>query len=227
MAGVLACGPGAVLSHQTAATLLDLRRSSSPAIHVTTPRRANPRGLNVHRVRRLHPNDVTEHERIPVTTVPRTLLDLAAVLPVRQVIRAIEQAVRTELFDLVAIERLLGRSRGRRGARLLNAAIAEATGEPPLVNSDWERDLLDFCEDHDIPKPELNVVVEGYLVDALWRDLKLIVELDSYAFHRSRRAFEDDRRRDGALQLAGYMVLRITTLGEEAAKLLSAAVAAR
>jgi hypothetical protein len=178
-------------------------------------------------VRRLHPDDVTERERIPVTSVARTLLDLAEVLPLRQVIRAIEQAVRIELFDLGAIEALLGRSSGRHGVKPLNTALAEATGDPPFVNSDWERDLLDFCEDHDIPKPELNVLVEGFLVDALWRDLMLIVELDSWSHHRSHRAFEEDRRRDAVLQLAGYRVLRITKLDDYAAELLSAAVAAR
>jgi hypothetical protein len=118
-------------------------------------------------------------------------------------------------------------ARGANFGEPLNAALAEATGDPPFVNSDWERDLLDFCEDHDIPKPELNVLVEGFLVDALWRDLMLIVELDSWSHHRSHRAFEEDRRRDAVLQLAGYRVLRITKLDDYAAELLSAAVAAR
>jgi hypothetical protein len=226
MAAVKACGPGAALSHQSGAALSNLRRSASPIIHVTTPRRASPRGIRVHRVRPLHPDDVAIVDRVPVTSIARTLLDLADVLPLRQLIRAIEQAERLQLFDLRAIEQLLARSNGRR-VKTLRSAIAAVNGEPPRVNSDWERDLLDFCEDHDIPKPELNVIVEGYEVDALWRARKLIVELDSYAFHRSLRAFEDDRRKYAALQLAGYIVLPLTRLDDEAARMVSAADAAR
>jgi hypothetical protein len=153
---------------------------------------------------------VTVHEDIPVTSVARTSLDLAETLPLRQTIRVLEQSDRLGLFDLNALKRLLARSFGRRGVKPLTRALAEMIGEPPLINSDWERDLLDFCDDFDIPRPELNVLVEGYLVDALWRGAKVIIELDSWSHHRSRTAFEDDRERDCALQLAGYIVLRIT-----------------
>jgi hypothetical protein len=234
MAAVLACGPGAVLSHQPAADLLALRRSSSPIIHVTVPGRTRrgPEGIRVHRVRRLHPDDVAEWEGIPVTSVPRTLLDLAEVVDMRQLIRAIEQAERLRLFDLRATEELIVRSHGRRGIKPLRKALTEMDGEPPTVRSDWERDFLDFCADFGLPRPELNAIVEGYEVDALWRDAKVIVELDSYAFHRSRGAFEEDRVRDAVLQLAGYLVLRITwrrleTEPRDVAEMLSAAVAAR
>jgi putative AbiEi antitoxin of type IV toxin-antitoxin system/uncharacterized protein DUF559 len=227
MAAVKACGPNAVLSHQSAAALWGLRPSSSPVIHVTTPRRASPRGIRVHRVRRLYAEDRAVVERIPVTSVARTLLDLAGVVPPGQLIRAIEQAERLHLFDLRAIQRLLDRNHGRRGTKPLKRALAATGGDPPHVNSDWERDFLDFCADHGLPRPELNAIVEGYQVDALWRERKLIVELDSYAFHRSLRAFEEDRRRDGTLQVSGYVVLRLTRLGDEEAGLLSAAIAAR
>ena len=90
------------------------------------------------------------------------------------------------------------------------AAAAEADGVP--------REFLDFCRDHDIPRPTLNAVVHGYEVDALWKEEKLIVELDSWEFHRGRRSFEEDRRRSAALQRAGFSVLRLThrMLNEEA-----------
>jgi len=107
---------------------------------------------------------------------------------------------------------------------VLRTAIAAVTGEPPRVNSDWERDLLDFCDDHGIPRPELNVLVEGHEVDALWRDEDVIVELDSYAFHRSLRAFVDDRAKYADLQLAGYLVLPLTTLDDRAARRIAAAI---
>jgi predicted transcriptional regulator of viral defense system len=226
MAAVKACGPGAVLSHISAAALWDLIRSSSPIVHVTTPGRASPKGIRVHRVRRLHPDDVAVVDQVPVTSVARILLDLADVLQPRQLIRAIEQAERLQIFDMRAIERLLARSNGRRVA-VLRSAIAAVKGEPPRVNSNWERDLLDFCEDHGIPRPELNVIVEGHEVDALWRAKKIVVELDSWRFHRHLAAFVDDRRKIATLQLAGYLVLPLTKLGSEEAEQLSAAIAAR
>jgi hypothetical protein len=227
MAAVLACGPGAVLSHRTAAAHLGLRPVASAAIHVTTPRRANVHGVTVHQARTIHAEDRAVRDGIPVTSVARTALDCAQVMTPRELVRLLEQAERLGLFDLVAIERVLARNPRRRGAGRLRAALAEVNGDPPRVNSPWERDLLDFCVDHGIPKPELNVIVEGYEVDALWRKKRLIVELDSWTFHRSRRAFVEDRRKTSLLQLASYMVLPITALDDEAARLISAAVAAR
>jgi hypothetical protein len=210
LAAVKACGPGSALSHTGGAALSDLRRSSSAIIHVTTPNRRSPRGIRVHRVRELHPDGVTVIDGIPVTSTARTLLDLADVLQPRQLVRAIEQAERLQIFDLDAVTRLLARSNGRR-VRTLSDATGAVTGDPPRINSDWERDLFDFCDDHNIPRPELDV----------------IVELDSYAFHRSLRAFEQDRDKYADLQLAGYLVLPITRLDAAAAGRISAAVAAR
>jgi hypothetical protein len=183
--------------------------------------------LTVHRVRQLDQEDRALRDGIPVTSVARTALDCAEVLPPRDVVRLLEQAERLNLFDLIAIRHVLARNPGRRGAKPLKTALAQMEPEPPRVNSDWERDLLDFCADIGVPRPELNVIVEGYEVDALWRDKKLIVELDSWTFHRSRRAFVEDRRRMAVLQLACYVVLPITALDAAAARLLSAAVAGR
>jgi hypothetical protein len=210
MSGVLACGPDAVLSHRNAAALHDLRPMSSSVVDVTALGRRSPRGVKVHRVRRLHPDDCTVVKRIPVTGVARTALDCAEILSLRQTIRLLEQAERLGVFDLNAIEAVLARNPGRHGMRALKRAIAELSGEPAHANSDWERGFLDFCEDHNLPKPELNATVEGYVVDALWRGAKLIVELDSWSHHRSRSAFEEDRHRDAVLQIAGYVVPRIT-----------------
>src|SRR3954467_9879235 len=111
MAAVLACGPIALLSHQPAGALWEVRRSSSPVLHVTVTRpRKGPRGVAVHHVRSLHPEDVAEIDGIPVTSLARTLLDNAEVLPLRQVVRMIEEAERREIFDLGAVERLMRRS---------------------------------------------------------------------------------------------------------------------
>ena len=217
LAAVKACGLGAVLSHLSAAALWSLSRSVSAAVHVSTPRRVRPPGITVHRVAALGPGDWEMRDRIPVTSVARTLADCAETMPTRAVVRMLEQAERLGLFDLPAL----------RARPALTEALAQMAGEAPRVNSDWERDLLDWCDDIGVPRPELNVVVEGFEVDALWPAQRVIVELDSWLYHRSRRAFVHDRRKAAALQLAGYLVLPFTALDTEAARMLTAAVEAR
>ena len=212
MAGVLAAGPGARLSHRCGAAAWEVRRTSSGLVEVTVASRSRRRlrGVRVHQTRGFHPEDVTELQGIPVTSLARTLLDNAEVLPVREIVRMLEQAERLQIFDLGAMERLLARSHGRRGLKPLRVAMAAITGEPQRTNSDWERDLLDFSDAYDIPRPELNVIVERFEVDALWRHARLVVELDSWTHHRGRTAFENNREKIAALQLAGYVVLPIT-----------------
>jgi hypothetical protein len=225
MSGVLACGPGAVLSHHNAAAHLNLRKMSSAAIHVTTPRRPRIEGVVAHRVRSLHPDDCAIVESIPVTSVARTHLDMAETLALRQMIRVIEQAERIGVFDLNAIHAVMARSHGRHGVKPLQRALAAIQGEPPRTNSEWERDFLDFCVDFYIPRPEMNVIVEGHEVDAFWREEKVIVELDSYEFHRARSAFHADRAKLCALQLAGYRVLPITVLNAHTAHVIRSTLA--
>lgn len=210
-AAVLAGGPGAVLSHSAAASLWDLRAIGQAAIDVTVPargRRRQPR-IVIHQARCLDPRDVTSRERIPVTTVSRTLLDVAEILDRRQLERTFEQAERLRLLDLQALERMLARSTGRRGVRALGALVREATTAPP-TRSELERRFLEFCRSSGLPRPCVNVLVAGMEVDAHWPAQRLVVELDGHAFHRTRAAFERDRVRDARLQLAGQRVLRIT-----------------
>ena len=145
---------------------------------------------------------------IPVTSLPRTLLDLAELLPRTGLERAWEQAERLRLLDVRAVERLLARSNGR-ARRALRELVEEAL-EPPPTRSDFERDYLDLCKRTGIPRPAVNAIVEGYEVDMAWMRQKLIVELDSYTHHHTRGAFERDRERDAVLQLAGYRIVRIT-----------------
>jgi very-short-patch-repair endonuclease len=161
-------------------------------------------------VRHLDPADVTEHRGIPTTSVARTLLDLAEVIPFTQLNRALEAAERQELLDMRSIEDLLARSNGRRGTGRLRRALADHHDAD--LRSDLEARFLDLCRDAGLPLPATNVLVEGFLVDAVWREQRLIVELDGYEFHRTRAAFERDRRRDGILVGSGYRVLRFTHL---------------
>ena len=222
-AAVLACGNGAVLSHRTAADHWGLIRTSSPAIHVTVRSRNRPKvkGVAVHLTRQMTEADWTIHDGISVTSVPRTLLDLAPVVAPCELIKALEQAERLRLFDLRAFEELLGRSRGRRGAKGLRVALAELYAEAPDTKSPLEDRFFDFCLDRGLELPQLNVAIAGYCVDAAWPSKGVVVELDSRAHHTGLEAFEEDRKRDAKLQVAGHRIIRVTDhrLNDEADEL--------
>jgi hypothetical protein len=212
MAAVLACGPTALLSHRSAAALLGLLLTSGSLIDVASPGRTRHKrpGVALHRPRELHAEDRAVRDRIPVTSVARTLLDLGHVVQPRQMRRAIDEAERLGLFDLRAVERLIGRAQGHPGLRHLEVALRQYSGPPPPTRSELERRFLDLCAEAGLPRPQVNVLVQGLEVDVLWSNRRLIVELDGYAFHHDRASFEEDRKRDAALNLAGYRVLRIT-----------------
>ena len=210
MAAVLACGTDALLSHGSAAALWDLLPVAAKRIDVTAPgNRRLRRDISVHRTGQLHRDDRTQRDGIPVTTVARTLLDLAEVVRPRQLERAVDQAERLELFDLRAIEALRERSHGRHGLAALEAVLSEYGGPAP-TRSELERRFVNLCRKANLPPPAINSFIAGFEVDAAWHDERVAVELDSYGFHRTRQAFERDRARDGVLQLEGYRVLRLT-----------------
>jgi very-short-patch-repair endonuclease/predicted transcriptional regulator of viral defense system len=219
MAAVLAHGPRAVLSHWAALALWGLRPYARRAVDVTVPargRRSSDR-IAVHNVRALDPRDCTRREGIPVTTVARTLLDVAEIARPQELRHALEAAERRELLDTREIDALIARSPGRRGVAALRAAIADLVGPSPWTRSELERRFLTLVREAGLPEPQCNVLVEGVLVDTVWPAARLIVELDGYGFHRGRAQFESDRRRDAALLLAGYRVIRLTArrLAEE------------
>jgi len=210
MAAVLACGPGALLSHRSAARLWSILRISPYLTDVTTFRpRVGHDGVALHRSRRIHAEDRSVKDGIPVTSIARTLLDLAEVVPKRVLARAVEEAERLELFDRRAIDRLIGRSRGRRGLRALTAVLREYR-PPPFTRSEAERRFIELCAQAGLPRPAANLWIGEHEVDMSWPDSRLVVELDAHRTHGTRAAFERDRRRDAALQLAGYRVLRVT-----------------
>jgi very-short-patch-repair endonuclease len=156
---------------------------------------------------RLHPRDATRHHGIPVTSPARTLLDLATQLPQRDLDRATEQAQVHRLVSDHSLNEQFRRYPRHRGTAALRRAVRT---DPRLTRSEAERRLLELIRAARLPAPETNTNVEGYEVDLLWREERLIVEVDGYAFHSSRRSFERDRRRDRELQAAGYRVLRLT-----------------
>ena len=190
LAAVLAAGPEAALSHLAAADLWRLWPNTRTPVDVTVPGgggRAKRPDLRVHRSTTLRPQDVTVLRAIPVTTVPRTLRDVHPLLPPAARLRAAHEA-------------------------LVRHGVRVDPGEP-LTLSRLERRLLVVCRKHGLPVPETNVLVEGaqgeHRVDALWRASRLVVEVDGFEVHSSRRAFERDRERSADLEDAGYRVLRV------------------
>jgi Transcriptional regulator, AbiEi antitoxin/Protein of unknown function (DUF559) len=216
IAALLCVGPGAVLSHGTAAAVWDLRLARGP-IHVSVGGRTGPlrhAGLVVHRPRRLPPDEVTEHDGLAVTTVERTLVDVAARASVRELEKTVAAAERVGVLDAQALGAVLEASVGRRGIGRLRAALGVA-GPDTFTRSELEERFLALLRRHRLPLPELNAWIafgdgEGAEADALWRGSRLIAELDGFATHGTRRAFRDDRRRDRRLKLADYEVLRFT-----------------
>jgi very-short-patch-repair endonuclease/predicted transcriptional regulator of viral defense system len=212
MAAVLAAGPGAALSHASAAALWEMRPTAAtrPDVSVRTPGGRKRPGVRLHRATALQSDEVTEHHDIPVTTPARTLLDLAASLPRRAVERALDQAEILELFDLRAIKATIDAHRGQRGARRLAAALEEHDAGTTLTRSELEELMLAICDNHGLERPRVNQDVAGLEVDFLFAAQRLIVEADSWRFHRTRKAFERDRQRDAILARAGYRTLRFT-----------------
>lgn len=212
MAAVLACGPTAVLSHRDAAAHWGIRKSARREIDVTVVARGRKGhdGITLHQVRSMDRGDHGLMERIPVTSLPRTFLDLAEVVKARELQRALEEAERLRLLDVIAIEQLLARSPGRRGTKPLARALTDWT-DPPPTRSEFERIFLDFCDHAGLPAPVVNSVIAGFEVDLAWPEQKLVVELDSREWHDNATAFETDRVRDAVLQLdEDYRVVRVT-----------------
>jgi very-short-patch-repair endonuclease len=210
LAAVLACGTDAVLSHRDAATLHDLRPVSSGSIDVTATSRHTIDGICCHYARVLHPEDRDIVDSIPVTSVSRTCLDVAETLNGRRLRSALEQAQRQNKFDLRLIQAVIARSPGRRGLKPLAEALAQLIDEPPWTQSELENYLLELIRAAGLPLPRTNVFIDGELVDCAWTEHNLIVEVDGWTFHRTKRSFEDDRRRDAKLVLAGWRVVRFT-----------------
>jgi very-short-patch-repair endonuclease len=216
MAAVLACEPEAVLSHRSAAALWGLREDHRPSIDVIAPNRRGrvPAGISAHRDGTLIAADRTSLHGIPCTNVQRTLLDLAAVLPVRELRKALSEAEVLRLLNHEAVRLLIKRSRGRRGVARLRMLLDDIHPETKQTRSEMERLFLRMCDRAGLPRPEVNVALDiggrQLRPDFLWRDAGLIVEADSRRYHDTDSAFQSDRRREQRLQLAGWRVSRCT-----------------
>jgi predicted transcriptional regulator of viral defense system len=213
LAAVLACGEGAVLSHRSAAAHWGLLSTAATRIDVTIPRaRAGNANIRLHRSHTLVARDTTAHEGIPITSVPRTLLDLAATVRSDRLERALAQAEHLELYDHRALTDLLARANGHRGAGALTRATVL---DPKLTASEWEVRLLKLVRAAALPEPLVNLPLDApdhglCRPDFHWPSHRLIVETDGWESHKTRAAFESDRAKDAALTAAGYRVVRFT-----------------
>jgi very-short-patch-repair endonuclease len=200
MAAVLACGPDALLSHRSAGALYGLIRYHGKP-DVTAPTKRSHLGINLHRSATA---ERTVHYGIPTTTPARTLLDLADVLDLGSLTSAVNDARLRNLLSIDQLAETIANAPGRK-----TTALIYELAQPP-TRSAFERAFLAMVDRHRLPRPEVNTIIHGYEVDALWRPQRLVVELDGRRFHE--HAFEDDREKDANLLAAGLSTVRITWL---------------
>jgi Transcriptional regulator, AbiEi antitoxin len=204
---VLACGPHAVLSHGSAATLWGFSKTWRLPFEVTAPSDHRRKGIMVHRSKVLLPRDITIQLGVRVTSAARTVLDNAPRLTERQVARMVNDARLARRLRLAQLADVIDRFPCHPGAARLRP-LAEKGGNP--TRSTFEDDFPGFCEQHGLPIPEMNATVCGYEVDGWFETERVVVELDGWDVHRSRQAFEDDRDKDATLLAAGIVTVRIT-----------------
>jgi len=207
MAAVKACGKGALLHRQAAAHLLGLLKHAPSLPEVLTTRRRRPNEVTVRRCRSIDRRDATTWRGIPVTTVPRTLVDLAAVLDPPDLARAFHEAVVKHHIKPAAVERILARRHNWPGVRDLRRVV---WGGEPVSLSKLESSFIARLKQAGLPIPETNRRVGSRYVDCRWPEHRLTVELDSYRYHGTRHAWEEDRQREREARVRGDEFRRYT-----------------
>ncbi|MBA2522588.1 MAG: DUF559 domain-containing protein [Solirubrobacterales bacterium] len=210
MAAVLTSAEAAVLSHLSAGLLWGILDRAGGHIHVLVAGPSSHRrpGLVMHRTRHLPLEHRAECHAIPVTTPLRTLLDLAAILHPTRLRFAVEAADRLNLLDVPSLNAMCDASPRRRGGGVLRRIAAEQRGPVGATKSPPERLFLRLCIRRGLPMPKVNARLEGYEVDFHWPDANLVVEIDSYTYHRSWAQRQRDIARDAHLKVCGHDVLR-------------------
>jgi hypothetical protein len=210
LAAVLACGPDALLSHRSAAWLWGIWRYGPTPLNVTSPvprKRRSP--IRLHHSRILTEADCAIEKNIPVTALPRTLLDCATESRFSHLQRMLERSEELKLFDLEPVEELLDRSGRHAGRGRLRRAIA--LYEPvPFTRSGFERRFFEAVLTAGLPRPATNFLESGFELDVYWPEHRFAVELDTYATHGTNVAFERDHLRDEDLKLAEIEMTRVT-----------------
>jgi len=211
MAAVLAGGPGAALSYRSAAELWSMRNGARARMDVSVPRhRRSTTRLEVHKVD-MEPDEVTIERGIPVTTPARTLFDLAAVVSRPQLEAAFNEAEVRRLMSPTSLDALVARYPKRPGTKAIRGVLENHRRNGATVpTSLLERRFLALLDAHGLPRPHINRRSDHGELDATWPEHRVIVECDGFATHGTRAAFERDRAKDRALQVAGWRVVRIT-----------------
>jgi hypothetical protein len=208
MAAVLAAGEGAVLTGMAGAALLRVNRRAPTQIDVLVPKpRKSQPGFTAHTCRNLDPGDVVVVDRIPVVTVARLLVDLSNEEDAEELARVIHEAAHWGKFDLDATVAAMGRANGRRNLKVLEAALRMHLRGSAGTKSELEKRFRRLVVGAGLPAPAVNVVINGFEVDAYWPGL--CVEIDGFG-HRRASSKVEDRIKDAALRAAGYTVLRFT-----------------
>ncbi len=200
LAAVLAGGDGAVLSGLGAAHLFGLVKGGPPAPEVTTTRNRRVRGVRSRRVRRLDARDIGRYRSIPITTVARTVVDLGGHLSLDELARACHEAEVRHRVSAASVRAALNRRPNTPGAHNLRSIF---DGDTPITLSKLERDFLTQLSRAGLPRPKANKRIDGRYVDCRWPEHRLTVELDSYRYHHSRHAWEQDRRREREARARG------------------------
>ncbi|HJS93482.1 MAG TPA: DUF559 domain-containing protein [Solirubrobacteraceae bacterium] len=206
---VLYAGPGAMLSHGTALWLRGLLDKQPRPLQVTTPRRCQSQpGIRVYGRRTC---ERFLHKGLPTTTIEQALLDFAATAPIEQLRYALANADYHKMLNVPALQVIAGT--GRRGSTKLRNALKRHEPKLALTRSPLERLFLPLCERYNVPLPDdVNVMVAGVLVDAVWWRQKLVVELDGRDNHSSWGQIQRDRSNEMRLRAAGFDALRYGTL---------------
>jgi hypothetical protein len=217
MAAVLGAGTGAALGLLAATELHAVRRYRAPLIDVVAPRwrRAQP-GVRIHRVRALHRRDVTEVRGIPVTSIPRTLVDLSDVLDAYELANVIHEAAFRGKFSLLATQDAMARANGRHNLAVLEHALTLHVAGSAGIKSGPEKAFLSLLDG--LPTPLVNTHLHGVEVDFHWPELKLAVEIDGPGHGRPRTQREDALKQQ-ILEAAGYTVVRFTEMDVELERL--------
>ena len=209
MAALLACRPS-VASHQAAAWLWGLLRYQPEKIDLTAPTQRHPRRAFVAHWAVLRPADIAVVDKIPLTSLARTKLDLAAVLSEQRLGGLLERSEELGLLDLTALEEVCAHFSHHAGCSPLKRASAIYKPEPALTRSGLERRFLELVRKAGLPQPAMNYVVAGMELDAYWERERFVVELDVYETHGTRGAFERDRIRQDDLLALGIEMIRVT-----------------
>jgi len=210
MAAALFRGNGALISHQSAIWLWGMEKNLEIPVHVSVRWRGHVQdAIGLHHCPDLREDDIAETERLPVTGVARTLLDYASEAKTYRLGRAIDQADRLDLLDLAAIDLITEEVSGHRGRTPLLKAMT-IYREKGFTRSGCERRMLAALADVGVRRPAVNNFLEGNELDFYWEAERFAVELDSWQHHRGRRSFEEDRKRQEELAMAGIETIRIT-----------------